>query len=219
MRQRAKEFVEFALQHEALRFGDFVLKSGRRSPYFFNAGAFCDGPSLERLGQFYADAVVASGLRIDVLFGPAYKGIPIVAATAVCLHRHHRVTVGYCCDRKDEKHYGEGGRTFGAAPHGRVLIVDDVLTAGTSVRNVLERLRPLQAELAGILVALDRRERDAAGEYHADTLTRELGVPLLSIAIIDDILEYLRSRPERREAADAIASYLANSSNAGKTPQ
>jgi orotate phosphoribosyltransferase len=156
-----RRFLEFALAHDVLRFGEFVTKAGRKTPYFFNAGGFCDGASLGRLGEFYADALIASGVRCDQVFGPAYKGIPLAAATAIALAtRGHNLP--YCFNRKEAKDHGEGGSVVGAPMRGSVMIVDDVITAGTSVRESVTLIRASGAVPAGVLIALDRMERGQA---------------------------------------------------------
>ena len=191
------EFLDFALRHKALRLGSFTLRSGRSSPYFFDTGALDTGPALSRLGEFYAAAAMVSGIEFDLLFGPAYKGIPLAAATAVALYARHRKEVAFCCDRKEDKDHGEGGKRLGASPRGRrALILDDVLSTGGSARRAASFLHREGAAVAGLLVALDRMETAAGGGSCAEGLRREMGIRIVSIATLEDLLEYLRERPE-----------------------
>jgi orotate phosphoribosyltransferase len=184
-------FIELALAREALRFGQFRLKSGRDSPYFFNAGLFSDGEAAAVLGRCYAAAVVRSGLEFDMLFGPAYKGIALVTAAAIGLATHHGLSVPYAYNRKEAKEHGEGGVVVGAPLHGRVLIVDDVITAGTAVRESLELIRRAGAEPVGVALALDREER-GQGEWSAvQELERGAGLKCVSIVTLSDLLEAL----------------------------
>ncbi|MCL4155356.1 UNVERIFIED_CONTAM: hypothetical protein GTU68_057224, partial [Idotea baltica] len=159
MKAYQREFIEFALEKEVLKFGEFTLKSGRISPYFFNAGLFNTGRDLARLGRFYAAALVESGIDYDVLFGPAYKGIPIATTTAVALADHHDTDKPYCFNRKEAKNHGEGGNLVGSALEGRIMLVDDVITAGTAIRESMEIIQANGADLAGVLVAIDRQEK------------------------------------------------------------
>jgi orotate phosphoribosyltransferase len=193
-------FLELALARQALRFGEFTLKSGRRSPYFFNAGSFDDGASLAVLGRAYADAIVASGIGFDQLFGPAYKGIPLVAATAAALHANHGINLPFAFNRKEAKAHGEGGMIVGRPLSGRVLIVDDVITAGTAIRESIELIRAAGAQPAGVALALDRQERgqDAAtGGLRTESAVQEVarlyGIPCVSIVTLGDLIDALRS--------------------------
>lgn len=189
-----KEFIDFALDAGVLSFGEFTLKSGRVSPYFFNAGAFNSGYLLARLGNFYADALKASDVPFDLLFGPAYKGIPLVSATVVALSDKYDTDVPYAFNRKEAKDHGEGGQIVGAEPKGQVVIIDDVITAGTAVRETMERLRETEALVTGILVAIDRQER-GAGELSAiQEVEKEYGVCVTSIVKLDHIIEYLTKK-------------------------
>src|SRR5574337_2078112 len=183
------EFLDFALRRGVLRFGEFTLKSGRQSPYFFNAGLFNSGAALAALGRFYAQAIVASGMRFDMLFGPAYKGIPLVAVTAAALAEHHGRDLPWCFNRKETKDHGEGGQLVGAPLAGRVLIVDDVITAGTAVRESLALIRAAGATPAGVLVALDRQERGQGELSATQELAREHGVPVFAIVGLADLME------------------------------
>ena len=195
MNDYKQRFFELALSRGNLRFGQFTLKSGRVSPYFFNAGGFDDGESLGALAECYADAIADSGVGFDILFGPAYKGIPLAAVTAVALAQRHGRNVGYAYNRKEAKDHGEGGVVVGASLAGRVLIIDDVISAGTSARESIELIREAGAEVAGIAIALDRQER-GPGELSADmSATEELsgrhGFPCIAIARLDDLIRFL----------------------------
>lgn len=193
-----RDFIDLAVSREALLFGEFKLKSGRVSPYFFNAGRFCDGASLNVLGACYAHAVVASGIPFDFLFGPAYKGIPLAVATAMALARHHDRETPWCFNRKEAKDHGEGGMLVGAPAAGRALIVDDVITAGTAIRDAAATLRSAGATLTGVVLGLDRRERGQGAGSATQEVAQELGVPVMSIIDIDHIIEYLdTAAPER----------------------
>jgi orotate phosphoribosyltransferase len=191
MQQYQLTFIELALGREALRFGQFRLKSGRDSPYFFNAGLFSDGEAAAMLGRCYAAAIVRSGLEFDMIFGPAYKGIPLVTAAAIGLAAHHGLTVPYAYNRKEAKEHGEGGLVVGAPLHGRVLIVDDVITAGTAVRESLELIRRAGAEPVGVALALDREERGQGDLSAVQELERNEGLKCVSIVTLSDLIEAL----------------------------
>lgn len=200
------DFISLAIQCQALRFGEFTLKSGRVSPYFFNAGQFQTGGALAKLGRFYAQALINSDIKFDMLFGPAYKGIPLASTTAVALADHHQRDVPYCFNRKEAKGHGEGGTLVGAPLKGRVVIIDDVITAGTAVREVLSILDKAGAEPAAILIGLDRQEK-GQGELSAiQELVQATGVPVVSIIKLDDITSYLEASGER-DVLDAIRAY------------
>ncbi|HEX4618945.1 MAG TPA: orotate phosphoribosyltransferase [Steroidobacteraceae bacterium] len=184
-------FIELALEREALRFGRFRLKSGRDSPYFFNAGLFSDGEAAAVLGRCYAAAIVRSGLEFDMIFGPAYKGIPLVTAAAIGLAAHHGLSVPYAYNRKEAKEHGEGGAVVGAPLHGRVLIVDDVITAGTAVRESLELIRDAGAEPVGVALALDREERGQGSRSAVQELERAERLRCVSIVTLSDLIEAL----------------------------
>ena len=192
--QRA--FLDTALDRGVLRFGDFTLKSGRQSPYFFNMGRIDSGAALAAVGAAYADTIVANAIGFDMLFGPAYKGIPLAAATAIALARTHGRDVPWTYNRKEAKDHGEGGSLVGAPLMGRVLIVDDVITAGTAVRESLGLIRATGAEVAGVLVALDRQERGQGELSATQELAREQGVPSFAIVGLADLLEFAGSRTE-----------------------
>jgi orotate phosphoribosyltransferase len=191
MQEYQLTFIALAMQREALRFGQFRLKSGRDSPYFFNAGLFSDGEAAAVLGRCYAAAIGRSGLAFDMLFGPAYKGIPLVTATAVALATHHGRSVPYAYNRKEAKSHGEGGLVVGAALHGRVLIVDDVITAGTAVRESLDLIRAGGAEPVGVALALDREERGQGDLSAVQELERDQGLKCVSIVTLSDLIEAL----------------------------
>lgn len=207
MKPYQKEFIQLALKSNALRFGEFTLKSGRTSPYFFNAGQFQTGVALAQLGRFYAAALMDSGIAFDLLFGPAYKGIPLAAATAVALADHHQLDVPYCFNRKEVKTHGEGGALVGAPLSGRVVIVDDVITAGTAVREVLSMIDAAQAEPAAILIGLNRQER-GRGEFSAiQELQQSTGIPVVSIINLEHILAFLTEQGTEPSILERIAHY------------
>ena len=198
MKSWQREFIEFALNKQVLKFGEFTLKSGRKSPYFFNAGLFNTGRDLALLGRFYAEALVDSGIDFDLLFGPAYKGIPIATTTAVALAEHHDRDVPYCFNRKEAKTHGEGGNLVGSALQGRVMLVDDVITAGTAIRESMEIIQANGATLAGVLISLDRQER-GRGEISAiQEVERDYGCKVTSIITLKDLIAYLEEKPEMR---------------------
>ena len=206
MQSFRQDFIRFAIQQNVLRFGEFKTKAGRLSPYFFNSGLFQDGAALRELCQFYAQAIVASEMPFDMLFGPAYKGIPLVAGTAITLSEQGR-NVPYCFNRKEAKDHGEGGHTVGAALQGRVLIIDDVISAGTSVRESIELIRAAGATPAGVVIAIDRMER-GQGEYSAaQEVQRNYNIPVISIASLDDLLGYLKGQTELRQHLQAVQIY------------
>jgi orotate phosphoribosyltransferase len=208
MQDHAGEFIDLALAHGALRFGEFTLKSGRLSPYFFNAGAFSSGASLAVLGRCYAAAIAASGIGYDVLFGPAYKGIPLACATAIAIASAGGGDVPCAFNRKEAKTHGEGGSLIGAPLAGRrALIIDDVITAGTAVREVAELLRAAQARIAGVVIGLDRDEKGPAGVSAVAELAAELGAPVISIARLDDIVRYLERAGRLQEHLPAMRAY------------
>src|SRR5690606_18908064 len=200
-------FIEFALSSDVLRFGDFTLKSGRRSPYFFNAGAFNDGARLLQAGRFYRDAIEQSGLSFDMLFGPAYKGIPLAAAVAMAYAEGSGRAVPFCVDRKEAKDHGEGGMTFGAPLAGRVLIIDDVVTAGTSVNHAVGLIRAAGAVPAGVIVALDRQERGPGGGSAIEALEQQHGLRVISVITLDQLVQFLEERDGAGEALSAIRRY------------
>jgi orotate phosphoribosyltransferase len=193
MQSYQEEFIEYALQCGVLRFGNFTLKSGRQSPYFFNTGLFDTGARLGRLGRFYAETLCHSGLAADVLFGPAYKGIPLVAATAIALAAKTGEEVPFAFNRKEAKDHGEGGSLVGAPLRGRVVILDDVITAGTSVRESVDIIRAAGATPAGVLIALDRQERGSGEASAVQEVTRRFGLPVASIVALEHLIEFLHA--------------------------
>jgi orotate phosphoribosyltransferase len=201
-----RQFVQFAIARGALRFGEFRTKAGRVSPYFFNAGLFNDGASLRALAQFYAKAIRASGIAFDMLFGPAYKGIPLVTATAVAL-AEEGLNRPFCFDRKEPKDHGEGGATIGAPLQGRVLIVDDVISAGTSVRGAVELIRAASAIPCGVVIALDRMERGLGPRSAAEEVRQAYGIPVISIATLDDVIAHLETQESLAQRLLEIRRY------------
>ncbi|RUO48424.1 orotate phosphoribosyltransferase [Pseudidiomarina donghaiensis] len=209
MKQYQKEFIEFAIERGVLKFGEFTLKSGRTSPYFFNAGLFNQGSDLARLGRFYAAALQDSGVNYDLLFGPAYKGIPIATAAAIALYDTYQKDVPYCFNRKEKKDHGEGGNLVGSPLKGRVMLVDDVITAGTAIRESMEIVQANGAELAGVLIALDRQEK-GKGELSAiQEVERDYGATVISIVKLNDVIEYLQNSPDFAQYLDKVTAYRA----------
>ncbi|MCB1700294.1 MAG: orotate phosphoribosyltransferase [Pseudomonadales bacterium] len=208
MHSYQRDFIELARQHEVLKFGEFTLKSGRISPYFFNAGAFCSGRALAELGRCYARRIVDSGIEFDILLGPAYKGIPLATATAVALADHHGIDIPFAYNRKEAKSHGEGGVLVGAPLRGRVLIIDDVITAGTAVREVIAMIDKAGARLAGVAVGLNRQER-GAGELSAiQELEQAHAVPVLSIIDMNHIIAYLEAGDaDMQQSLQAMKEY------------
>jgi len=190
-----QQFIQFAIQKQVLRFGEFKTKAGRLSPYFFNAGLFNDGESLMKLGEFYAHAILKSGIPFDMLFGPAYKGITLAASIAIALARQGR-NVPYAYNRKEAKDHGEGGTIVGAPLAGRVLIVDDVISAGVSVRESVDIIRTQGATPCGVAIAIDRQERGQGTLSAVQEVQRDNGIPVISIATLDDLILYLDDAPE-----------------------
>lgn len=196
------EFLRFCVECEVLRFGEFTLKSGRKSPYFFNAGLFNTGRRLQQLGRFYAKAIVESGVPYDVLLGPAYKGIPLVAATSVALAAEHDIDAPYCFNRKEAKDHGEGGVIVGSPLAGKALVIDDVITAGTAARESAALVSAQGAALAGLVVALDREERGADEELTAiGQVQKDLGVPVVAIVTLRQLISFLEASGKADEAA------------------
>ena len=201
-----QEFIEFALASGVLCFGEFKTKAGRLSPYFFNAGLFNDGNTLRQLARFYAKAILAVDAPFDILFGPAYKGIPLVAATAVALAEFGR-NLPFCFNRKETKDHGEGGMTVGAPLKGRVLIVDDVISAGTSVRESVEIILAAGARPGGVLIALDRMERGTGALSAVQEVRNQFGIPVISIATLDDLVTFLRARGDMAQQLQLVERY------------
>lgn len=207
MKDYQHAFIEFALETGVLRFGEFTLKSGRLSPYFFNSGLFNSGATLARLGRFYAQAISESDLDYDVLFGPAYKGIPLVSTTVVALADQHNRDVPYVFNRKEKKDHGEGGQLVGAELQGKVLIIDDVISAGTSVGESVDIIRAAGAEPAGVIIALDRQER-GQGELSAiQQVEQTHGIPVVSIICLNDLLSYLQDNAELQQYLPSVKAY------------
>lgn len=207
MRDYQRRFLRAAIDGKVLRFGEFTLKSGRISPYFFNAGLFHTGKALAELGEFYADALVASGLKFDMLFGPAYKGIPLVSATAIALSAHHGRNVAWSFNRKEAKDHGEGGDLVGAPLGGGVLIVDDVITAGTAIRESIALIRAHGARPVGVLLSLDRQERGNADLSAIQEIERDYDMPVVSICRLSDLIEFLGEEPKARSRLEAVTRY------------
>ncbi|GAB4438684.1 MAG: orotate phosphoribosyltransferase [Rhodocyclaceae bacterium] len=201
-----REFIDFALGRGVLRFGEFRTKAGRMSPYFFDAGLFDDGASLGRLGELYASAILASGISFDMLFGPAYKGIALAAASAIARAARGR-NVPFFFNRKEAKDHGEGGVLIGAPARGRVLIIDDVISAGTSVRESVELITRAGAQPAGVVIALDRMERGQGSRSAVQEVRDTYGIPVTSVATLDDLIDYLAERPALAASLEAIRAY------------
>ena len=204
-----RDFIAFAIEQGVLKFGEFTLKSGRVSPYFFNAGLFQTGRALAKLGRFYARAIVDSGLKADVLFGPAYKGIPLAAVTAAALADHHDLDMPYSFNRKEAKTHGEGGNIVGAPLSGDILIIDDVITAGTAIREVMGLIEQSGARAGGVIIALDRQERGQGEQSAIQEVQAQYGMPVVSIVTLEQVLTYLEEHAggEMLAYADAVRAY------------
>lgn len=202
-----REFIDFALERDVLRFGEFTLKSGRISPYFFNTGRFDSGECLARLGRFYAQAIAASGVEYDMLFGPAYKGIPLVSAIAIGICEVSGRDVPYCFNRKEAKDHGEGGRTVGAELKGRVLIVDDVVSAGTSARESVEIIQAAGATPVGIAISLDREERGTGATSATQEINASMGLSVVRIVGLAELVSFLETDTARASSLEAIREY------------
>ena len=202
-----REFIQFSIESNVLRFGEFTLKSGRTSPYFFNAGLFNTGARLARLGRYYAESIVASNIEFDVLFGPAYKGIPLVSAVAVALSEQHGIDKPWVFNRKEAKDHGEGGALVGAELKGRVLVIDDVITAGTAIRESLGLITAANAELAAVCVSIDRQERGQQELSAIQEIQRDHNVEVVTIASLSSIIEYLANQSNRNNEVAAIKAY------------
>ena len=201
------QFIDNAVESGALKFGQFELKSGRLSPHFFNAGEFYQGKALAILGRCYAAAIIESGVEFDVLFGPAYKGITLAAATSVALSEHYNMDVPFCFNRKEAKSHGEGGTLVGAPLTGKVLIIDDVITAGTAIREVMAMVELAGAEAAAVVIGLDRKERGTSNKSAIQEVEEQFSIPVISIIDMDDILNYLESQPDMAKLVDAVTTY------------
>jgi orotate phosphoribosyltransferase len=204
-----RQFIEFALKVGVLQFGEFTLKSGRKSPYFFNSGLFNTGAALAQLGRAYAQAIVNSGIAFDMLFGPAYKGIPLVSAVSIALADHHGRDVPYAFNRKEAKDHGEGGTIVGAALKGRVLLIDDVISAGTSVRESVQLIERAGATLSGVMIALNRQERGQGALSAIQEVEQSLHIQVGSIIALDQLVEYLAQQPGQDDALRRIKEYRA----------
>ncbi len=207
MKDYQREFIEFALSKQVLRFGEFTLKSGRTSPYFFNAGLFNTGRDLARLGRFYAAALQDSKIDYNLLFGPAYKGIPIATTTAVALADSYDIDMPYCFNRKEAKTHGEGGSLVGSALEGKVMLVDDVITAGTAIRESMEIIKAHGAELSGVLIALDRQEKGRAELSAIQEVERDFNTKVISIVTLADLIRYLEEKPDMADSLASIKKY------------
>ncbi len=207
MRNIQHDFIEFLITHNALQFGEFTLKSGRKSPYFFNLGVFHTGKSLAKLGEFYAETLQNSRMHCDILFGPAYKGIPLVTATSVILFEKFNKNLPYCFNRKEKKDHGDEGNFVGAELSGNVVMLDDVITAGTTVRETMSLLKNTNAQLSGIIIAFDRQERGEGKLSAVQEAVKTQGVPVQSIITLTDVVQYLRERKEFKTQLSAIESY------------
>lgn len=207
MSDTKKNFIELAIRREALKFGEFTLKSGRTSPYFFNAGFFNQGEDLAILGDCYAQTLIDSGAKFDMLFGPAYKGIPLGCVTAVALAKNHNSNVSFCYNRKEAKDHGEGGNLVGAPLKGDVLIVDDVITAGTAIRESIDMIQAAGANPAGVLIALDRQERGKSELSAIQEIVKEYNMPVYAIINLDDLHSYIGKQPDLNAYLNAISEY------------
>jgi len=207
MQPYQQEFLDFAIAKQVLKFGEFTLKSGRVSPYFFNAGNFKTGADLAKLGRAYADAIVDAKIEFDVLFGPAYKGIPLASATAVALYEHHQVDIPWCFNRKEAKDHGEGGQIVGAPLAGKVLIIDDVITAGTAIRESMDLIAAAEAEAAGVVIALDRQEKGKGERSAIQEVEQDYRIPVKAIIQLENITEYLVQQGQDDSTVGKINDY------------
>ena len=203
----AASFVEFALENEALQFGEFTLKSGRISPYFFNAGKFNQGAAFNALGRYYADTLIQAGISFDLLFGPAYKGIPLATAASIALDSQYQRSVGVTFNRKEAKTHGEAGKLIGAPLSGRIVIVDDVITAGTAIRESMDLIQEAGAEPAAVLVALDRQEKGPEGKSAIQEIEKAYNIPVLAIAKLQDLLEFAKTHDDLSGQLEQLTSY------------
>jgi orotate phosphoribosyltransferase len=207
MKDYQREFIEFALAKQVLRFGEFTLKSGRISPYFFNAGLFNTGADLARLGRFYAAALQDANIDYNLLFGPAYKGIPIATTTAVALANSYNIDMPYCFNRKEAKTHGEGGNLVGSPLEGKVMLVDDVITAGTAIRESMQIIQAHGAELSGVLIALDRQEKGQAELSAIQEVERDFNTQVISIVTLANLISYLEEKPDMTDSLASIRKY------------
>ncbi|QIA77772.1 orotate phosphoribosyltransferase [Rodentibacter caecimuris] len=207
MEQYKRDFIEFALSRNVLKFGEFTLKSGRKSPYFFNAGLFNTGADLARLGEFYAAAVQASAIDFDVIFGPAYKGIPIGTTVSVALFNRYNIDKPVCFNRKETKDHGEGGNLIGSPLQGKILLVDDVITAGTAIRESMQLIQANNAELAAVLIALNRKERGKGTLSAIQEVERDYQCRVLSIIDLDDLMQFIEQDPQYHDHLPTMRAY------------
>lgn len=207
MQKYQHDFIQLAIKHQALCFGEFTLKSGRTSPYFFNAGRFQTGSALAELGRYYAAAIKAANIDFDIVFGPAYKGIPLAATTAIALADHYQNDLPYCYNRKEAKDHGEGGTLVGAPLQGKVLIVDDVITAGTAVREVMSIIKDAGAVPAAVLIGLNRQEKGQGNLSAIQEVEQSFGIPVVSIINLNHIIHYLESQSNQQDMVAKIKTY------------
>ncbi len=207
MQTYQREFIELALEADVLRFGEFSLKSGRTSPYFFNAGLFNTGRALAKLGEYYAQTIIDNDIQFDVLFGPAYKGIPLASTCAIALSEKHGRNIPYCFNRKEAKQHGEGGRLVGAPLTGKVLIIDDVITAGTAITESMDIIKTNGAEAAGVVIALNRQERGKGDVSAIQEVEQNYGIPVVSIVSLEHLIAYISQQEKYAIHLDAIRAY------------
>ena len=207
MKTYKRNFLELAMKLGVLKFGEFTLKSGRKSPYFFNAGLFNTGQSIADLGQYYANAIVDSGIEFDMIFGPAYKGIPLATISAAALAEHHQINKPFSYNRKESKQHGEGGVIVGAPLNGKVLIIDDVITAGTAVKEAFNLIENSNAKIAGLIISLDRQEIGESGKSAIQELEDSLNIPVVSIAKLDDLIELIKISDDLKVHLSSIIKY------------
>jgi len=207
MKTYKRNFLELAMKLGVLKFGEFTLKSGRKSPYFFNAGLFNTGQSVADLGQYYANTIVDSGIEFDMIFGPAYKGIPLATISAAALAEHHQINKPFSYNRKESKQHGEGGVIVGAPLNGKVLIIDDVITAGTAVKEAFNLIENSNAKIAGLIISLDRQEIGVSGKSAIQELEDNLNIPVVSIAKLDDLIELIRISDDLKVHLSSIIKY------------
>lgn len=207
MKPYQQEFLDFAISNDVLKFGEFTLKSGRLSPYFFNFGLFQTGSSLAKLGDYYAQAIVDSGVKFDMLFGPAYKGIPLVAVIAATLYEKHGLDYGYAYNRKEAKTHGEGGNIVGAPLAGKVLIVDDVISAGTAIREAASIVEDNKAQIAGVAISLDRQEKGQGEQSAVQEVEEAYGVSVINIIGLDNVIQHIESSVKDADLLAKISAY------------
>ncbi len=207
MQDYKRDFLKFAIDIGVLRFGEFTLKSGRVSPYFFNSGLFNTGASLARLGRYYAEAIIASAVEFDMIFGPAYKGIPLAASAAIALADHHHRDIPYAFNRKEAKSHGEGGSIVGSPLQGKVLVIDDVITAGTAIRESVTILEAAGAELSAVVISLDRQEKGTGDVSAIQEVEAQYGISVANIVSLNDLVEYLGEMKDQQQALESIQAY------------